>query len=256
MGHISNNFAIKTYNLTKLFGKTKAVNNLNLKIPYGETFGLVGPNGAGKTTIIRLLNCITIPDSGTAFIMDYGIIKDKHKIKMNTGLLPQSPALYNKLTAEEYLTFVGELYNLPKDIIFSRIQELLEIFDLRNKEKELLENYSRGMKQKISFSAALIHDPKILFLDEPTSNLDPSATSLVKDMIIHLKKKSKKTIFLSTNILNVAEELCDIIGIVDNGILKVIGNSDEIKESLSARSLEDVYSQIINKSSQKRNISW
>ena len=251
-----NNYAIETHNLTKLFGKTQAVNSLNLKIPYGKSFGLVGPNGAGKTTIIRLLNCITIPDSGNAFIMGYDIIKDKLKVKMNTGLLPQSPALYDKLTAEEFLTFVGELYNLPKDTIISRIEELLEIFELKTKEKDLLENYSRGMKQKINFSSALIHDPKILFLDEPTSNLDPSATSLVKEMIINLKKKSNKTIFLSTNILNVAEELCDIIGIIDKGILKMIGNQNEIIESFSAHNLEDVYFQVINKSSNKRSLSW
>lgn len=242
---MSREFAIITDNLTKNFGNIRAVDNLNIKIPYGKTFGLLGPNGAGKTTIIRILNCIFKPDYGTAKVVGYDIIKDKKNVKMNCGLLPQTPGLYYKLTAKEFLRFIGELYFLPRDVISTRIDNLLEIFQLKKRENDLLEGYSRGMKQKISFCAAIMHDPEILFLDEPTASLDPTSSRMVKDIIASLVKKSKKTIFLSTHLLNVAEELCDMIGIINNGIIEIIGTLDEILNITSSNNLEEVYISIL-----------
>lgn len=231
---ISENYAILTDNLTKNFGNIIAVDKLNLKIPYGLTFGLLGPNGAGKTTTVRMLNSIISPTSGTAKVVGYDIIDQSQQVKINSGFLPETPGLYQKLTAKEFLEFVGELYYLPKEIIFSRIEELIGIFDLEGRENDLLEGYSRGMKQKVCLCAALIQDPKIIFLDEPTSNLDPAAARMVKDLISDLAKKADKTVFICTHLLDAAK-LCDLIGIIDNGILKVEGTPKKIIESTETK---------------------
>ena len=242
---ISENYAIITNNLTKKFGKVIAVDNLNLKIPYGSTFGLLGPNGSGKTTTVRMLNSIISPTSGNAKVVGYDIINQSQQVKINSGFLPETPGLYQKLTAKEFLEFVGELYYLPKETIFSRIDELIGIFDLVGRENDLLEGYSRGMKQKVCLCAALIQDPKIIFLDEPTSNLDPAAARMVKDLISDLAKKADKTVFICTHLLDSAEELCDLIGIIDKGIIKVEGTPKEIIESTETKGLEEAYLKIM-----------
>ena len=237
--------AIKTTNLVKSFGNVIAVNNLNLKIPYGCTYGLLGPNGAGKTTTVRMLNSIISPTSGTARVDGFDIISQSTEVKMNCGFLPESPGLYQKLTAKEFLKFIGELYYLPKEVINSRIEELIDIFDLEGRENDLLEGYSRGMKQKVCLCAALIQDPKIIFLDEPTSNLDPAAARMVKDLISDLADKAEKTIFICTHLLDAAEELCDIIGIIDKGVLKLEGSPKDIIKSQNASDLEEAYLKIM-----------
>lgn len=237
--------AIKTTNLVKKFGNVIAVNNLNIKIPYGCTYGLLGPNGAGKTTTVRVLNSIISPTSGTANVGGFDVITQSTKVKMNCGFLPESPGLYQKLTAKEFLKFIGELYFLPKEVISARIEELIEIFDLVGRENDLLEGYSRGMKQKVCLCAALIQDPKIIFLDEPTSNLDPAAARMVKDLISDLANKADKTIFICTHLLDAAEELCDFIGIIDKGVLKLEGTPKDIIKSQNANDLEEAYLKIM-----------
>ncbi len=253
---ISENYAIITNNLTKNFGNIVAVNNLNLKIPYGLTFGLLGPNGAGKTTTVRMLNSIISPTSGTAKVVGYDIISQSQQVKINSGFLPETPGLYQKLTAKEFLEFIGELYYLPKEIISNRIEELIDIFDLEGRENDLLEGYSRGMKQKVCLCAALIQDPKILFLDEPTSNLDPAAARMVKDLISDLAKKADKTIFICTHLLDAAENLCDLIGIIDNGVIKVEGSPKEIIESTETKDLEEAYLKIMGATRIEDLLAW
>ncbi len=253
---ISENYAIITNNLTKNFGNIVAVNNLNLKIPYGLTFGLLGPNGAGKTTTVRMLNSIISPTSGTAKVVGYDLISQSQQVKINSGFLPETPGLYQKLTAKEFLEFVGELYYLPKEIISNRIEELIDIFNLEGRENDLLEGYSRGMKQKVCLCAALIHDPKIIFLDEPTSNLDPAAARMVKDLISDLAKKADKTIFICTHLLDAAEELCDLIGIIDNGVIKVEGSPKEIIESTETKDLEEAYLKIMGATRIEDLLAW
>jgi len=253
---ISNNYAIKSKNLTKEFGNIVAVKNLNLNIPYGITYGLLGPNGAGKTTTVRMLNAIISPTAGTAEVVGYDIITQSRQVKINCGFLPESPGLYQKLTAKEFLEFVGELYYLPKDVISARIDELLDLFNLVGRENDLLEGYSRGMKQKVCLCAALIQDPKIIFLDEPTSNLDPAAARMVKDLISELAKKADKTIFICTHLLDAAEELCDLIGIIDKGELKVEGSPKEIIDSVNAKDLEDAYLKIMGVSKIEDLLAW
>ena len=253
---MSKTYAIRAQNLSKNFGNIQAVNKLDLQIPYGKTYGLLGPNGAGKTTTVRMLNAIISKTSGNVSVGGYDIVTESQKVKMICGFLPESPGLYSKLTAREFLEFIGELYYLPKDVISARIDELLEIFDLEGRENDLLEGYSRGMKQKVCLCAALIQDPEILFLDEPTSNLDPAAARMVKDLISVLAKEADKTVFICTHLLDTAEELCDIIGIIINGELKVEGTPREIIESVGAKDLEDAYLKITGASHIDDLLAW
>ena len=229
---------------------------MNLNIHYGKTYGLLGPNGAGKTTIIRILNAIISKTSGNASVGGYDIVNQGEDVKRICGFLPESPGLYSKLTGREFLEFIGELYYLPKDVISARIDELLEIFDLEGRENDLLEGYSRGMKQKVCLCAALIQDPEIIFLDEPTSNLDPAAARMVKDLISELAKKAEKTVFICTHLLDAAEELCDIIGIIDKGVLKVEGSPKEIIDSVGAIDLEEAYLKIMGASHIDDLLAW
>jgi len=249
-------YAIRTQNLTKNFGDLLAVNKIDLTIPYGKTYGLLGPNGAGKTTTVRMLNAIISKTSGIASVGGYDIVAESKKVKMICGFLPESPGLYSKLTAREFLEFIGELYYLPKDVISARIDELIELFDLQGRENDLLEGYSRGMKQKVCLCAALIQDPEIIFLDEPTSNLDPAAARMVKDLISQLAKKADKTIFICTHLLDTAEELCDIIGIIVDGEIKVEGTPQEIIESVGAKDLEEAYLKITGASRIEDLLAW
>jgi ABC-2 type transport system ATP-binding protein len=249
-------YAIETQDLTKHFGNVLAVNKLNLRIPYGKTYGLLGPNGAGKTTTVRMLNAIISNTSGSAKVSGYDINTQSKEVKTLCGFLPESPGLYQKLTAREFLEFIGELYYLPKHIIKARVEELLDIFALKDRENDLLEGFSRGMKQKICLCAALIQDPKILFLDEPTSNLDPAAARMVKDLISELAKKADKTVFICTHLLDAAEELCDVIGIIDNGELKVEGTPQKIIESVGAKNLEDAYLKIMGANHIDDLLAW
>jgi len=249
-------YAITTKDLTKIFGNIVAVKDLNIEIKYGTTYGLLGPNGAGKTTTVRMLNGIISPTSGSALVGGYNILTQTKDVKMICGFLPESPGLYQKLTAKEFLEFIGELYYLPKATISSRIDELLDIFDLEGRENDLLEGYSRGMKQKICLCAALIQDPKIIFLDEPTSNLDPAAARMVKDLISDLVKKADKTIFICTHLLDAAEELCDIIGIIDKGTLKLQGSPKEIIEFQNAQDLEEAYLKIMGAKRMEDLLAW
>lgn len=253
---MDNSYAIITNNLSKNYGNTSALKKLNLKIPYGVIYGLLGPNGAGKTTTIKILNSMIKPSSGNAKVMGFDIINQQKKVKLNCGYLSETPSLYEKLTAKEFLEFVGELYYLSSEKITKRINELLALFDLVDKKNELIERYSRGMKQKIGLCAALMHDPEILFLDEPTVNLDPETNRTVKDLVLDLVKKVNKTIFICTHLLDTAEELCDKIGIINNGILLVEGTPQEVIESVKAKDLEEAYLKIIKMSKNKNVLSW
>jgi len=253
---MTESFAIVTDDLTKNFGSVRAVNKLNLKIPFGKTYGLLGPNGAGKTTTVRMLNTIISKSSGNASVGGYDLLTQSEEIKQICGFLPESPGLYSKLSAKEFLEFIGELYYLPKDVISDRIDELLELFDLKGRENDLLEGYSRGMKQKVCICAALIQDPEIIFLDEPTSNLDPATARMVKNLISELAKKADKTVFICTHLLDSAEELCDIIGIIVNGELKMEGTPKELIEAVGAKDLEDAYLKITGTSHIDDLLAW
>ncbi len=250
---------IRTEGLSKYYGKSKeirAVDRLNLEVYEGETFGLLGPNGAGKTTAIRLLNCIIKPTGGTATVNGHDILKEDMEVKRITGLLAESPGLYEKLSAFEFLEFMAALYDVSDDIAPGRIEELLKLFGLQGRRDYLLEGYSRGMKQRILLAAALIHDPPILFLDEPTSTLDPRAALMVKNLIRRLSQDAKKTIFISSHILPVVEELCDRIGIINKGRLVALGTLDEILKRTNKRTLEEAFISITGGVEEKELLAW
>ena len=250
---------ISTDALSKYYGKggeIKAVDELDLEVYEGETFGLLGPNGAGKTTTVRLLNCIIKPTGGTASVNGYGILKQGTEVKRITGLLAESPGLYEKLSAHEFLEFMGALYDVPSDVLRERIDNLLKLFSLYDRRDYLLEGYSRGMKQKVLIASALIHDPPVLFLDEPTSMLDPRAALMVKDLIKKLANGAGKTIFICSHILPIVEELCDRIGIINQGRLIAVGTIDEIKAQTGTKTLEEAFIAITGGVEEKELLAW
>ncbi|MCP8304655.1 MAG: ABC transporter ATP-binding protein [archaeon] len=250
---------IHTKGLSKYYGKggeIKAVDKLDLEVYEGETFGLLGPNGAGKTTTVRLLNCIIKPTRGTATVNGYDILKEETEVKRVTGLLAESPGLYEKLSAYEFLEFMGALYDVPRDILPERIDDLLKLFGLHDRRDHLLEGYSRGMKQKVLIAAALIHDPPILFFDEPTSMLDPRAALMVKNLIKGLADRAGKTIFICSHILPIVEELCDRIGIINQGKLIALGTVDEIIAQTETKTLEEAFIAITGGVEEKELLAW
>lgn len=250
---------IHTDKLSKHYGKgnmIKAVDELSIDVYEGETFGLLGPNGAGKTSTVRLLNCIIKPTNGTATVNGFDILKDEINVKRVTGLLAESPGLYEKLSAFEFLEFMGSLYDVPNNILPRRIEDLLKLFNLYDRRDYLLEGFSRGMKQKVLIAAAIIHDPPILFLDEPTSTLDPRAALMVKDLIKTLSENANKTIFICSHILPIVEELCDRVGIINQGELVAIGTIDEIIAKANKQTLEDAFIELTGGVEEKELLSW
>ena len=253
------NAIIHIDNLSKHYGKgniIKAVDELSIDVYEGETFGLLGPNGAGKTSTVRLLNCIIKPTGGTATVKGFDIIKDEIDVKRVTGLLAESPGLYEKLSAFEFLEFMGSLYDVPNNILPRRIEALLKLFNLYERRDYLLEGFSRGMKQKVLIASAIIHDPPILFLDEPTSTLDPRAALMVKDLIKTLSENANKTIFICSHILPIVEELCDRVGIINQGKLVAIGTIDEIITKANKQTLEDAFIALTGGIEEKELLSW
>jgi len=250
---------VRTEKLSKYYGQAgeiKAVDELDLEVYEGETFGLLGPNGAGKTTTVRLLNCIIKPTSGTATVNGYNILKEETGVKRVTGLLAESAGLYEKLSAYEFLEFMGALYDVSSDVLRERIDALLKLFALHDRRDDLLEGYSRGMKQKVLIAAALIHDPPILFLDEPTSTLDPRAALMVKDLIKKLANGAGKTVFICSHILPIVEELCDRIGIINQGKLIALGTVDEIIAQTETKTLEEAFIALTGGVEEKELLAW
>jgi ABC-2 type transport system ATP-binding protein len=250
---------IRTESLSKFYGKgdeIKAVDMLDLEVYEGETFGLLGPNGAGKTTTVRLLNCIVKPTSGTATVNGHDIHKEENEVKRVTGLLAESPGLYEKLSAYEFLEFMGALYDVPNNILPERIDDLLKLFSLYDRRDYLLEGYSRGMKQRVLIAAAMIHDPPLLFFDEPTSMLDPRAALMVKDLIKQLADTAGKTIFICSHILPIVEELCDRIGIIDQGKLIAVGSIEEIIAQTGTKTLEEAFIAITGGVEERELLAW
>jgi ABC-2 type transport system ATP-binding protein len=229
-------------NLTKRFDRFVAVDDLSLEVRPGELFGFLGPNGAGKTTTIKMMCGLLKPTSGTVTIDGFEIQRDPLKAKALLGLVPDAPVLYKKLTGREFVRFVGELYSVPSATLDKRIQDLLELLAMKETADDLIETYSHGMRQKASLMAALIHDPKLVILDEPTVGLDPRSARIVKDVLRALCGMGK-TVFMSTHILEIAERVCDRVGIINKGKLVAAGTTQELrsKSSQGGGSLEDIF---------------
>lgn len=231
-------------NLTKHYGNLTAVSCLNLDIPAGECFGFLGPNGAGKTTTIKLLAGLLKPNEGTIEISGYDIQKDPQKVKGIIGYIPDKPFIYEKLTGGEFLDFVAELYQINGNFVREKREELLNLFAIKDFENELVEGYSHGMRQKLVITAALIHNPKVIIVDEPMVGLDPKGMRQVKEIFKQLTK-SGVTIFMSTHTMSVAQEMCHRIGIINKGKLIALGNMNDLQKQAQVSSgLEDVFLQL------------
>ena len=209
---------IELRNVTKKFGNFTAVDDLSLTVADGEFFGFLGPNGAGKTTTIKMMAGLFTPTTGQIVISGFNVVTQPLEAKQTIAYVPDQPFLYDKLSGREFLYFVGGLYKMRKDVLRTKIEELIRHFEIDDWVDRRTEDYSQGMRQRITITAALIHDPQAMIIDEPMVGLDPRSARIVKDT---LRKQAKKgvSIFMSTHSLPVAEELCDRIGIIKNGRL-------------------------------------
>jgi len=219
---------IRLEKLTKRYGRYVAVDGLDLEIRDGEIFGFLGPNGAGKTTTIRMMAGLIKPTSGDVFLDGISVTKDPIGAKALLGLIPDRPYLYEKLTGREYLRFICGIYGVDAVKGEEAANEMLKMFGLANWGDELVEGYSHGMKQRLIMAGALVHDPRVLVVDEPMVGLDPRGARLVKEIFKGVARRNR-TVFLSTHSLNVAEELCDRIGILSRGKLVAIGTLEELR---------------------------
>jgi ABC-2 type transport system ATP-binding protein len=226
---------IETEGLTKKFGDLTAVDGVTLRVEEGEVFGFLGPNGAGKTTTVRMLCCLISKTSGEARIAGYEVGKDDDSLKIRKliGLVPDNVGLYDALSAYDNLDFYGKLYDCTEAQRKENIRRFLTMLGLWEKKDIAAGAFSKGMKQKLAIARALIHDPQVLFMDEPTVNLDPESSKTVRDFILDLKKE-KRTIFLNTHNLNEAKRVCDKIAIL-NTKLMVMGTPEELERSVSDR---------------------
>jgi len=233
---------IKLINLTKDFKTTLAVNRLNLEVAAGEIYGFIGPNGAGKTTTIRMMGGIIEPTDGKILIGGIDVSRDPVGAKKIIGFVPDRPFLYEKLTGMEFLKFIADLYRVDLRVFSRRAPELLEQFALRQWKDEIVEAYSHGMKQRLIIAAALLHDPRVMVIDEPMVGLDPEAVRMVRDILKGLARQNV-TIFVSTHTLSLAEDLCDRIGVIHKGTLLAQGTVAEL--NLAAKTgearLEEVF---------------
>jgi ABC-2 type transport system ATP-binding protein len=226
--------------LSKRFGDLSAVSELDLKVEPGEIFGFLGPNGAGKTTTVKLITGLLRPTAGSVRVAGFDMATQTLQAKRSLGLVPDEPFVYPKLTGGEYLRLIGELYGVPIETQKKRVPELLEMFELSSWGGELTESYSHGMRQKLVIAGILLHEPKVLVLDEPMVGLDPKSGRMAKEILLTLAKRGT-TIFMCTHILEIAEKLCKRIGVMVGGKMIALGTLDELKARAPGSGLEDVF---------------
>ena len=222
--------AVETYNLTKMFNKLKAVDELNLEIKEAEIYSLLGPNGAGKTTSVRMLTGLLRPTMGGARVLGLDISENLQEIRSRVGHLTETPALYERLTVRQNLDFFAKLYKVPETEIKPRIEEIVDLFDLPEKLDDPAGTLSKGMKQKVAIARAMFHKPELIFLDEPTASLSPESAKVVREQIVKLAKKEKRTFFICTHNLFEAERLSSRVGIINHGRLIAQGSPAELRE--------------------------
>ena len=233
---------IRIINLRKQYGRLAAVDDLNIEVAPGEIFGFLGPNGAGKTTTIRVMMGILRASSGRVILGGHDVEQEPQQAKAIAGFIPDRPFIYEKLSGKEFLTFIAKLHRMESARLTRRIDELLEYFELANWQDELVEGFSHGMKQRLVLCAALVHEPRILIVDEPMVGLDPKGARTIKDLFRSLAKNGT-TVFLSTHSISVAEEVCHRIGIIQKGHLIASGSMADIYRLTRGQdsNLEDVF---------------
>jgi ABC-2 type transport system ATP-binding protein len=233
---------IEVNGLTKHYPGGEGVRGLTFTIHAGELFVFLGPNGAGKSSTIKMLTGLMPPTSGTALVAGHDIERDPVSLKRNIGYMAERPFLYEKLTGLEFLRFMADIYGVPRRIRDERAASLMAIFELTDAANMLIEAYSQGMRQKIALSGVLIHEPKVLFLDEPTNGLDPRSARIVKDVLREICDRGA-TVFMTTHVLEIAQQMCDRVGILDEGRLVAVGAVDELRRELGRpeASLEELF---------------
>jgi ABC-2 type transport system ATP-binding protein len=230
---LENEFMIEVKNLTKTFNNFVAVDDVSFNVKKGEIFGLLGPNGAGKSTTIRMLSTLSRPTKGTATISGYDVVKNDNEVRELIGIVSEKMIMYDRLTARENLMFFGKLFNMPKDVLDKRINELLELVQLTEWKNSLVGTFSTGMRQRMNVIRALLNMPQVLFLDEPTLGLDPQSSVEIREFIKKLNRENKTTILLTTHMMVEADLLCDRIGIIDHGKIAALDTSTNLKKLIS-----------------------
>ena len=234
--------AVEIFELTKFFGSVPALSGVSITVGPGEVRGLLGPNGSGKSTLIRILVGLLKPTSGSARVLGLDVQKEPMEVKRVVGYVPESPRLYEFLTATEYLDFIADVRSIGFVEKSERIKRFIGALDLEGKQGDMISSYSQGMKQKVAMMGALLHRPRILLLDEPLNGLDPKSARVVKELIHELARERVSTIF-STHVLEIAEAICDRITILQNGRVLAEGTSQELREKagLPGSGLEEVF---------------
>ncbi|MFH0991009.1 MAG: ABC transporter ATP-binding protein [bacterium] len=234
---------IETLRLSKNYDGKVAVRDLSMTVGEGEIFGFLGPNGAGKTTTVKMLTGMIFPTGGSAKVAGFDIVKDPLEVKRRFGYVPESGALFEALTGWEYLRLIADLHHLERQMAEKRIEEFLTLFGLWDDRSARIQSYSKGMKQKILISAALIHNPLVLFLDEPLNGLDANAALVFKELLKKLSQQ-QKTIFFTSHILDVVEKICTRIAIINQGSIIIEGTAASIAQSTGQTTLEESFSKL------------
>ncbi|MBK9049748.1 MAG: ABC transporter ATP-binding protein [Chloroflexi bacterium] len=253
--------AVETINLTRRFDKKVAVDHLNLRVAEGEFFGFLGPNGAGKSTTIKMIVGLLRPTEGTAKISGIDMWQEPLQAKKQLGVLPEGLNLYDRLTAREFIRFVGTMYGLERTTVNQRTEELLGLMDLVDDADKLVVDYSQGMRKKTALAAALIHAPRVIFLDEPFEGVDAISGRAIRKVLQHLVEQGT-TIFFSSHILEVVERLCTRVGVIADGRMVAEGTIPELRERAAAgdaATLEDIFLKAVGASSgenEERKLSW
>ncbi len=247
--------AVETNGLTRCFGSVRAVDGLNLRVEAGQFFGFLGPNGAGKSTTIKMLTGLLAPTSGSMRVLetDLSATEAARSVKRRIGVVPEDLALFDNLTAREYLTFIGRMYLLPPETVRQRCQELLAMMDLDREEKKTTLEYSHGMKKKLALAAALLPNPDLLFLDEPFEGVDAVASRMLRDVLLGFVKRGT-TVFLTSHVLEIVEKLCTHVGIVAQGKLVMQTSMDDVRQN---GTLEERFLEVVgNGQVEKQKLSW
>ncbi|MBP6786033.1 MAG: ABC transporter ATP-binding protein [Candidatus Promineofilum sp.] len=231
---------LEARNLSRTFGEFVAVDQVDFTLYPGEIVGFLGPNGAGKTTTIKMLTGLLGPSTGTARVAGFDMAQSPLEAKARIGYVPDTPNLYGKLKAQEYLRFVGQLYKVPSAQVEARIRPMLDLFDLTDVAGNYLDTFSHGMQQKVAIIGAFLHDPQIVFMDEPTVGLDPRSARLIKDLMIR-HRDGGGTIFFSTHILEIAQTMCDRVIIINKGRIVADAQVSEMRRMRGDQSLEDIF---------------
>jgi len=240
--------AISMTELTKEFGGKVVVEGVSLDIPHGVVYGLLGPNGAGKTTIVRMLSTLLKPTSGTARVNGFDVLSDPGKVRSSIGVLPEDTGLYDRLTATETLEFYGGVQGLKAAAVKERSEALLRMFELLDRRNDRVGKYSRGMRQKLALARALIHDPPVLLLDEPTLGLDVMSTRAIRDYVKNVAKEGK-TVLLTSNNMYEAQLLCSQVTILNKGAIRASGTVEELETMSKGKGLEEVFVNLVRSES-------